>query len=225
MELDEFRSASIPAFDFARQAFALADNLTHQEYFRRPAVWIKELVEEVLPIATFAKSWEMPGRRLEVQYFGRSHPFDAIITITGEMVANGATAPRYHLEVTSAIFESEHLEREALARDGAVFGDPAIHREGSRSRGDDKIVNNATLQDTGAPVASQQAWIESAIAGKSGLHYPDPCLLLVRAQPVRPLALSEWCAIAEKVSPAALAAQFADVFVVDPFTATVHRFS
>ena len=72
--------------------------------------------EEILPIATFLKSWEKPERHVTVEYFGANHPFDAIFTLDGAAVTAGFLAPAYHIEVTSAIFEYQHLEREALSR-------------------------------------------------------------------------------------------------------------
>ena len=78
---------------------------------------IKEFLEEVLPIATFAKSWEQPERHISVEYFGPNHPHDAVITLSGAAIDAGFLEPRYHVEVTSAAFDREHLGRSALRGD------------------------------------------------------------------------------------------------------------
>jgi len=223
MTLEPFRGNKLPAFEFARLAFDIADQLTGEQVFLRRAPGLKAFVEEVLPIATFAKSWEKPERHVTVQYFGGNHPYDAAVTLHGGAIDAGFFEPLYHLEVTSAAFEREHLEREALARYGSVFGDPNIHRVGSRRRGDDQIVSQATAQDGDTPATNLQSWVIRAITAKSDRNYPAPSILVVRAEPSRPLALTEWCSVVAAANPAARASQFEAVVLVDWFNASVHH--
>src|ERR1044072_1001726 len=222
MTLEPFIGRSIPAFDFARAAFEFADSLTADEGPLCQVRVVKRFLEEILPIATFAKAWEKPERHLTVEYFGGNHPYDATVSLHGAAIAAGFFEPLYYIEVTSAVFENEHLEREALARYGSVFGDPNIHRVGSKRRGDDRIVSQATAQDGDAPVATLTDWVIRAITEKADHTYPDPSLLLLRAEPSRPLALSEWCSVVASCHQAARASQFKSVVLVDWFNAAVH---
>src|ERR1043166_1403892 len=195
MILEPFVRKTLPAFEFARLAFEIADNLSANQVYLRPEPGIKEFLEEVLPIATFAKSWEQPERHVSVEYFGPNHPHDAVIKLSGTAIDTGFFRSHYNVEVTSAAFEREHLEREALARYGSVFCDPNIHRSGSRRRRDDRIVSEATAQDADTPVKDLQAWVLRAIETKADHSYAKPSILLVRTEPSRPLALSEWCSV------------------------------
>src|SRR5690242_18156590 len=101
MILDPFLGRTLPAFEFARLAFDLADNLSANQVYLRPEPGIKEFLEEVLPLATFVKSWEQTERHISVEYFGPNHPHDAVITLSGAAIDAGFLEPRYHVEVTS----------------------------------------------------------------------------------------------------------------------------
>ncbi|MGH9933006.1 MAG: hypothetical protein ACREA9_27790 [Pyrinomonadaceae bacterium] len=192
MILDPFIGNALPAFDFARTAFAIADDLSRAQVYLRRDPGLKEFLEEVLPMARFATSWEAPERHVTVEYFGPNHPHDATITLSGAAIDDGFFEPLYDLEVTSAAFRREHLEREALARYGSVFSDPNIHRVGSRRRGDDHIISVASAEDGDTPRKDLESWILTAISAKAGHTYSRASILLVRAEPSRPLALSEW---------------------------------
>lgn len=74
--IEQFTTADHPAFDFARLAFAALDSLHSGEYHLRDEP-VKRLVEEIVPIAVFAKSLEAPERHLTISYRGPDHPFDA----------------------------------------------------------------------------------------------------------------------------------------------------
>jgi hypothetical protein len=79
MILEPFLGKTLPAFEFAKPAFDKADNLSANQVHLRAESGIKEFLEEVLPIATFAECWEQPERRISVEYFGPNHPHDAVI--------------------------------------------------------------------------------------------------------------------------------------------------
>jgi hypothetical protein len=222
--IEPFVRKALPAFEFARLAYDIADNLTpDQVNLRKEPPNIKPFLEEVLPIATFAKIWEMTGRHLTIEYFGPNHPYDAMISLRGSEVDKGFIKSSYYLEVTSAVFEHEHLEREALARDGAVFHDPNIHHVGSLHRGDRRIVSHATAEDGDTPLKDLQTWILSAIEAKDSHAYMKPSILIVRAEPSRPLALSEWSSLVATASPVARTSQFNAVVVVDWYSSIAHR--
>lgn len=223
MILEPFVRKTLPAFEFARLAFEIADNLSADQVYLRSEPGIKEFLEEVLPIATFSKAWEQPERHISVKYFGPNHPHDAVISLNGAAIAAGFFEPRYYVEVTSAAFDREHLEREALARYGSVFCDPNIHRVGSRHRRDNRIVSQATAEDADTPVKDLQSWILRAIEAKADHSYAKPSILLVRTDPSRPLALSEWCSVISAVSSAARASQFDAVVLVDWYKSVVHQ--
>jgi hypothetical protein len=124
-----------------------------------------------------------------------NHPYDARVSLRGSEVEMGDIESVYYVEVTSAVFEREHLEREALAQDGSVFHDPNIHHVGSRHKGDRRIVSHATAEDGDTPLKELQGRVISAIETKDSHTYKKPSILIVRAEPSRPLALSEWSSL------------------------------
>ena len=222
--IEPFVRNALPAFEFAQLAYDIADDLTSDQVnLRKEPSGIKPFLEEVLPIATFAKIWERPGRHLTIQYFGPNHPCDATVSLRGSEVDKGYIESFYHLEVTSAVFEDEHLEREALARDGSVFHDPNIHHVGSHHRGDRRIVSRATVEDGDTPLKELQAWVISAIETKDSHTYQNPSILIVRAEPSRPLHISEWSSLVATVSPVAHASQFDVVVVVEWYSSVAYR--
>src|SRR5262245_56539388 len=103
MITEPFVRKTLPAFEFARLAFDIADHLPADRVHLRYESGDKEFLEEILPIATFAKIWEKPGRRLSIEYFGPNHPYDATVALQGLDIDKGYLESFYYLEVTSAV--------------------------------------------------------------------------------------------------------------------------
>jgi len=175
------------------------ERLSSDEFWYRPARnGVKKLVEEILPLAMTAKFLDIPGRRVRCKYLGESDdPCDGAVTFKGGWVDHGFLNPKYFIEVTSAQFPREHLKREALARYGSVFEDPGIYREGSKKKGNDRIVSVAVAQDGDAVVTAVAEWVYKAVRNKLGRSYPKPCWLIVAIEPERPLHLSEWLTLVQ----------------------------
>jgi hypothetical protein len=178
----------------------------------RSAPESKELIEEVLPLAAFLKHLEIPGRKIRCRYVGGTDNYDARIRITGVEVERGFLAPSYFVEITGAAFPKDYLRREALTRNGHVFGGPRIRRVGSRARGTAGVVSEAAAVDGEAAVREMVRWTESAIARKAEKDYPEPTILLVDVLPDRPLRHSEWCSVTEEVGDRLDRTAFAHVY-------------
>jgi hypothetical protein len=148
---------------------------------------------------------------------------DAQIQVSGREVDLGLTQPSYYVEVTSATSPTEYLEREALTRNGFVYGGGQIRREGSKGSGDDRVVSEAVAFDGTAPVANAARWIAERIAEKGKKVYPEPCILLVGVYPEQRLSVVEWAEVAAQVDRAVIADRFALRFVADWATNTVFR--
>jgi hypothetical protein len=218
--LDPFKQP-IPAFEFARLAFASIDDLHTQEFELRRDPEVKRLVEEVLPIAIFAKSFEGPERHIVVTYVAHGNTFDGEIIVSGTTVEHGFLESKYYLEVTSAVAPYEYLQREALARYGSVFGGSNIRRTGSTARGDAEVVSKAVVRDVGDDLEDAKRWVADAISSKSGLAYPRPCFLLVRVEPESNLSLFGWASLVASVRDVSLASGFKAVCLVHTSTGAV----
>lgn len=125
-------------------------------------------------MSVFAKTWEKPERHLFVEYCGPNQPQDAIITFQGTEIDQGWLEPLYHVEVTSALFERAHYEREALAHQGSVFHDPNIQKSGSKHKGNRHIVSHATAEDMDAPRKELEHLVMNALHMKARNSYPKP---------------------------------------------------
>jgi hypothetical protein len=209
------------AFEFADLAFAALERLHTGDYFLRTPD-SKVLVEEIVPIAVFAKTLEAPELRLMVSHTGAVEQFDGTIQVSGVTQSDGYMARNYYLEVTSAIFEPEHYLREGLAQSGSVFLGPHI----TKDRVTGEIVSKATARNRDAPLEDLENWIVKAIELKSKKDkkspYPTPCILLVRVEPEFTLSLCQWARMVKAVTPTAEETLFEMVFLVQTTQCVAH---
>lgn len=192
--LSRFRRSFLTSATFVRRAYDELRRVPQPEFFSRAGP-TKQLIEEVLPLAAFLKHIELPDQRVRCRYYGPTSPFDARIALDGHWVRKGIIEPHYYIEITTAIAPRAHLHREALRRYGSVFHDPDIQREGIRREGTDRIVSKARALDASLPPIEVSTWIATCIAKKILNHYPQPCILLVNAEPASPLDFSEWATV------------------------------
>jgi hypothetical protein len=227
VNLENFRRNFLSASEFGDLAFKEVETLSSDQYWMRSTDRaVKKLIEEVLPLAMVAKYLDIPGRRVRCKYLGESNDdCDGQILVNGEWVTSGFMEASYFVEITSAQFKNEHLKREALARYGSVFDDPNIHREESRLRGDDKIVNKAVACDGDQEVLDSLSWIAKAVQSKMDKRYLRPCILLISLSPGRPLNLGEWMRIVSEFPRDVARQSFDKVFLVDTSAGVVHHAS
>jgi len=220
VDLTRFRNRFAPAGVFARRAFSALEALHTQEFFKRRPAGVKRLVEEVVPMAVFARNFEAPERRVSCKYLGQpGDRADGEIRVAGMYVTQDFCKRSYFIEVTTAEAPYEYLKREALARDGFVFGGPGIRRTGSRHREDSRIESKPSVRDAGAGVDDTAPLVRSAIEKKLKKEYPQPCILLVRVEPEWNLRLRDWCLLAERAMIPAAFRKFAAVYLVETSSA------
>ena len=212
--IEQFK-AGLSAFGFAERAYGLLDAIHDDEYHTRSDPEVKALVEEIIPIATFAKCFEAPERHATIVYTGDTERYDAVMTVTGKTVELGHILPTYYIEVTSAVAPYEYLQREALSRHGSVSGGPNIRRIGKRADGTADVESKPLARH--APDARWDAinWINTAIKKKSAKDYPDPCVLIVRVQTDFIPSLDDWDLLVKESRKSARASDFAASVLVD----------
>jgi len=227
VNLHTFRREFLSASEFSDRAFDEVEELASDQYWMRSTDRaVKKLIEEVLPLAMVARYLDIPGRRVSCKYLGESEDdCDGQILVNGDWVTSGFMEARYYIEITGAQFKNEHLIREALARYGSVFYDPKIHREGSKFRGDDKIISNAVVCDGDQEVLDTLSWINGAVQSKVKNRYLQPCILIISLSPGRPLSLGEWTRIVNEFPRAVTRERFNKVFLVDAIAGVVHHAS
>jgi hypothetical protein len=188
--LDEFPRSFLSTAKFVERAYRAWERLDADAIRMRSGDGTKELIEEVLPIAAFIKHLEVSFRQIRCKLANANKNHDATILISGEEVEDGFLKPSYYLEVTSAMSPTDYLEREALTRNGFVFGGGDIRRDVSKKSGD--IVSNAAARDGTAAVENLSRWISERIAAKTAKDYPQPCILVVSVYPERRFNIHEW---------------------------------
>ena len=215
MILDPFLQKELPGLELARLAFETADGLSAEQVQRRAEPGVKEFLEEVLPLATFAKAIEGPERHIWVRYLGPNSAYDAEARFAGAYVDRGFLDANQFLEVTSAVAPYDYLQREALATDGSVFGGPNIRREGSRHQGG-RVVSEPVARDGEDEANDTRDWVISAIRSKARRNYSQPSTLIVRVQAETPLNLHEWLHVIEGAhEQSTAAASFKACYLVD----------
>ncbi len=208
-----FRRSYLRAPTFARRAYDAVERLHAEEpVFPRPRD-VKNLVEEVLPLALFVNSQERQQQRVRCKYFGGDHKFDAKIRIEGPQ----SPTRTHHVEVTAAVSSREHLAREALHRDGIVHAGPSVKRV-KRADGSKAVESRSTARSPNAAFNDLVSWVVGAVRKKSNRSYPEGTILIVRADDSEAmLRPAEWYALAIAASKQlASSAPFESVFVVDP---------
>jgi len=199
---------------FTTRAYRAIEALSVSE-MRLPKRNTKALLEEVWPIAVFLRVLDIPRRQIRCRYVGDSQDYDARIVLRGKEVDLCLLKRKYFVEVTTAASPVDYLRREALERNGGSFGGMNIRREGSKRKGNDRIISTPVIDHPGDVVLKAEEWVRTAIAKKGAKLYPSPCILLVNTRPGRPLAISQWVQIAESTRPDAEATSFCAVFAVD----------
>ncbi len=221
--LNDFRRSFLTVPVFVRRAYAALEALDDNEYRSRSADGVKELIEEVMPLAALLKHLEIPGRHVRCRLVGGDRDHDAQIRMSGPEVDRGIWEPLYFVEVTSAVFPQDYLRREALTRYGSVFLGPVISRIGSKRKGNDRIVSPAAAEDGDAPVQNAITWVRERLIAKAAKTYPSPCLLVVNVNPDRPLTLGEWSKLVKSVCGSVDRNRFEMALVVDWYSNAVFR--
>jgi hypothetical protein len=211
-DIEQFRRRLL-AFQFAKKAFAELDNLHASGTHRRNEPGVRDLIEEVLPIACFAKHLEGPECHIKVRYYGGNEKFDGKLWMHGAVVKEGYCQPEYYLEVTSAISSTEYVQREALERYGYVFVGPDVQRIGSKRKGGDRISSQPRVAGRQAHLQEVREWVLREVSEKSKKNYPPPCFLIVRVEPDSIFSPFDWYDVAKEVSEALPSNAFAGVWM------------
>ena len=206
---------------FVRRANAAIETVP-AERFRSRRGEIKGLVEEVLPLAAFLKHLDVPSRRVKARLAPDDDDHDARIQVAGPEVDKGFLDATYFVEITTAASPVDYLRREALNRNGFAFGGTDIRREGSRLRGDDRIISQAVAVDGEAAVRDATVWVKNRIEVKSRRSYPKPCILLVNLEPDRRLTLPEWCTLTLDAATVVQPDVFKAIYAIDWQAPAVH---
>ena len=197
--LDDFRRSFLSTTAFVQRAYRAVERLDGDAFRMRSGDGTKALVEEVMPVAALMKHLETPSRRVRCRLAPENASHDAQLRMSGTEVEHGYFKSAYHLEVTCATAPTDFLTREALTRNGYVYGGGDIRREGSRKKGNDRVVSKATAVSGTAAVGNLVSWIADRIAAKSAKPYPQPCILVIGVSPERNFTARDWADLVDSI--------------------------
>lgn len=221
--LDRFRNY-LTVSTFVQRAYKELEALNNEQYYLRKGEDIRKLIQEILPLATFLKYFERPGRQVKCRHFSGSQNYDAKLKLEGDEIEKGFLEAEFFVEVTRAECEEyEHLRREALHLYGSVFFGKDIRKVGSKNKGNYKIESQAVAEDMDYEVKEAVTLITKALEKKYNKKrpYPSPCLLLIQVETGRPLALNEWCRLAKEIQGIVNREKFRATYVIDWWTNAV----
>lgn len=221
LDLSLFKSELMAPCTFAERAFGALETITDDDARIRRIGPIKNLMEEILPLAVFARYFDMPERRVRCRYLGDSgtEP-DGELVLSGRAVDLGFYPARIEVEATCAEDGKAYLRREALAKHGAVFAGANIARTGRRREAASVIVSRPEVRDGEAAPRDLGALVRAAIDKKVAKGYSPRRLLLVRIDPDFPVASPEMCDVVAAARPQNMAGLLA-VFMVECSTGSV----
>jgi hypothetical protein len=212
--LQEIAEQRLSSDEFVRRAWEMLLRLPATESRLRTGPGMKQLFDEVLPLAGFVRAIETPARGVHCTYRRGNQNFDAEIELDGPEVERGFVPPRLWAEITVARHPMDYLHREALERNGFVFPGNNIKRTAPRRSPESRISNGAEVQDGDAFVLDAAARTIEAVRAKSLTVYPEPCVLIVSVEPQTYPNIHQCSRIASEVAHAVPQRQFAYVSLV-----------
>lgn len=194
-----FHDQSIDGLEFCKLAYARFDEIItlpdDGHTLRERKGYIKQLIEEILPICRHIQTFYSQGRYLSVRWMHGSQHFDAKVQSTGTAVDRGWWPSEGTLEVTQAVHVNEHLSRELLNADGACFGLDGITRV-KDTAGKRRIESKPTAYHNESYIFDMCSIILKAIAPKVSKmadgHYPADTTLIVDCALITIFAPHEW---------------------------------
>jgi hypothetical protein len=212
----------LPANTFADLAFDALEAITDDDARIRRVGAIKPFLEEILPLAIFARYFDMPEKRVHCRYLGESNEADAEIVLSGRAVDRSFYPEKIWVEITCAEDGGKaYLRREVLAREGAVFAGGNIERTASRHKKGSTVVSKPEVRDAEAAPRNLGALVRAAIERKISKNYDPKRLLLVRIDPDFPLSPSELCVVVKESQAVSSFQGLSGVFLVECSTGSV----
>lgn len=226
VDLTELRDRLLPSCEFAQRAFRVLEGLHVSPGYHRRQGAIKPLVEEVVPLAVFARYLEVPERRVKVRYRGqKSERIDAELRLSGGAVRRGFYPRLLRVEITVAAEQRAYLQRELLAQGKSVFMGPGIRRSASRHLHGSTIDNFAVAQAGGRGADECAALVRAAVQKKAARIGRRKRLLLVSLEPEPIMRVSDWRRLAQLSFDREACGKFQAVYVVETSSGTVLQIS
>lgn len=215
IDLTQFRLHSLPASEFADRAYSALESVQNSPGFHRRIGTIKNLVEEIVPLATFIKYLEGPQRRVRCRYLGSdADQADAMMSIRGKTVAYGMWPRRRMIEITTACHQRAYLQRELLERKGSAFLGPGIRRSKSRHQKGSEIIDAPAVQAAGHDAEDCAHLIRTVVAKKADRIGRRKRLLIVNLEPEGFLSPRHFREAADLAYDHHTARMFAGIFLV-----------
>jgi hypothetical protein len=211
-----FDGQRLNGLDFCRKVYALFDQIQATpggpERLRgRETDLEKKLLEELIPIARYIQQKYREALHIEVQWFGGSQSYDAIMHCSGAFVERGLEPSQVTVEATTSVHKNEYLARERLSEQGYAFGNDQIARDKKFGT----VTSTAYVETPATKAATLAKQIVAAIEKKAAKNYPAGTVLVVWCVLNGVTYLDEWNDAVAQVVAAGAHRAFKEVFLID----------
>lgn len=214
VDLDQFSREFIKSSEFSDRAIEVLEKLQASEVHHPRSRDVKSLIEEIWPMAIFARCFELPQRRVLLKHTGRSPSLpDGIMQLRGALIGFSVDA-EYEIETTVAEHTNEHLHRELLSTKGIAFQNPTTQRVGSRHKSNSYIRNKPCAVDSDEPLKEAVELAEHALLEKLKKGYTTPRILIISLNSGNSFSVSELCEIADSLYSDRIRKGFAGISLV-----------
>ena len=136
---------------------------------------VKELLEEILPLAAFIQARYGPGSRMQVRWSGGNQPYDAQAYYRGGLVDRSLLPAEQYLEITTAEHGNEYLVRERMAKVGGSFAAIGTRRDPVTR----EVVSDAVAVEHSDEMDGLVRLVVARVQDKAGHGYPENTALVV----------------------------------------------
>ena len=172
--LADFDNHLMNGFEFCKKAYSFFEEIRRSpkgvERLRlRKGRLEKKLIEELLPIAKYVQARYRHGRQLKVRWKDGTQNYDARPLSSGHLADIGQVPKRHYVEVTTAVHENDHIERDLLNKTGHSFGVKGIKKDlqtGKYASQPYCYTNNESSEDLADKIAER-------ITAKAKIKYPQ----------------------------------------------------
>jgi hypothetical protein len=214
--LDPLHDKALDGLEFARIAFKLFEDV-HQlpdkgNTLRARRGDVKQLLEEVLPIARYVLAHYGHGQYMTIRWVRGNQPFDAKVETRGSRVDHGMWPAQGTLEVTTAQHPNAYLMRERLNSGDGAFGFDGLRRVRGPA-GAKSVVSVPTVQSNLGTINAMADLIRGSIQAKAASGYPPDTTLIVNLELNGLYLTEEWLQLVQLLREECPSHRFLDVFL------------
>lgn len=222
VELELIHDKLLDGLEFCRLTYEIFENVASESngghVLRERRGYIKQLIEELLPLCRYIQTFYGPGRYISIRWTYGSQSFDAKFEAKGVAVDHGMWPKNGTIEITQAAHKNDYLMRQLLNEEGGGFGMEGISVVKEKG-GLRKIISEPTSYHNQSYINDMAKIILDIVNAKinklrKGV-YPSDTTLIVGCSLFTVFFPSEWQKLIELVKIDLPKNDFAHIFLTD----------